>query len=59
MIVALLDAAVLPIVFSASWGEWVYKGLATILIGCLCALVISAAAAVGQGCQWVFDVGSF
>ncbi len=46
MIVAALIAVVPPLVAGADWGEWVYKGLAILLIGCPCALVISTPAAI-------------
>jgi len=46
MIVASLAAMVPPLAFGGDWGEWIYKGLAILLIGCPCALVISTPAAI-------------
>jgi Cd2+/Zn2+-exporting ATPase len=46
MIVAALIAVLPPLVAGADWSEWIYKGLAILLIGCPCALVISTPAAI-------------
>lgn len=49
MAVALLVTLVPPLLFAASWQEWIYKGLTLLLIGCPCALVISTPAAITSG----------
>ena len=38
-----------PILFSADWGTWIYRGLALLLIACPCALVLSTPAAIASG----------
>lgn len=49
MLLAALIAIVPPLAMGASWNEWIYKGLAILLIGCPCALVISTPAAIAAG----------
>jgi Cd2+/Zn2+-exporting ATPase len=49
MLVALLVIVVPPLVFHADWMTWIYRGLATLLIACPCALVISTPAAIASG----------
>lgn len=46
VLVAALVAVVPPVIMGADWNEWIYKGLAILLIGCPCALVISTPAAI-------------
>ncbi|WP_312805145.1 heavy metal translocating P-type ATPase [Agrobacterium cavarae] len=46
VVVAALVALVPPLIWGANWDEWIYKGLAILLIGCPCALVISTPAAI-------------
>ncbi|MEH6719991.1 MAG: heavy metal translocating P-type ATPase [Aurantimonas endophytica] len=49
LVVGALVAMVPPLAFGGDWGEWIYKGLAILLIGCPCALVISTPAAIAAG----------
>jgi Cd2+/Zn2+-exporting ATPase len=49
MVVALLVVVVPPLAFGADWSTWIYRGLATLLIACPCALVISTPAAIASG----------
>lgn len=46
--VAALVVVVPPIVFGQPWDTWVYRGLALLLIGCPCALVISVPASIAS-----------
>ena len=46
--VAVLVVVVPPLVLGQSWDTWIYRGLALLLIGCPCALVISVPASIAS-----------
>ena len=46
---AALTAALPPLLLGQPWFPWLYKGIALLLIGCPCALVLSVPAAITSG----------
>lgn len=45
---AVLVAVLPPLALGGAWGEWTYRALALLLIGCPCALVISVPASIAS-----------
>lgn len=45
---AALVAVIPPLLFGGVWGDWTYRALTLLLVGCPCALVISVPAAVAS-----------
>jgi Cd2+/Zn2+-exporting ATPase len=45
---AVLTMLVPPLAMGGEWGTWIYRGIALLLIGCPCALVISVPASIAS-----------
>ncbi len=49
MLVAILVIVLPPLFFSGDWNKWLYQGLAVLIVGCPCALIISSPIAIVSG----------
>ncbi|MFG6496965.1 cation-translocating P-type ATPase [Fictibacillus sp. UD] len=49
MIISALVILVPPLLLNEPWGEWFYQGLAVLIVGCPCALILSSPIAILSG----------
>ncbi len=49
MLVAALVALVPPLLLGGDWTKWLYQGLAVLIVGCPCALILSSPIAILSG----------
>lgn len=49
MIIAALVMIIPPLTLNGNWGDWFYQGLAVLIVGCPCALVLSSPIAIVSG----------
>ncbi|MFC5650273.1 heavy metal translocating P-type ATPase [Paenibacillus solisilvae] len=49
MAVSALVIVIPPLFFSGDWNKWLYQGLAVLIVGCPCALILSSPIAIVSG----------
>lgn len=49
MVISLLVMVIPPLFLGAEWGFWFYQGLAVLIVGCPCALILSSPIAIVSG----------
>lgn len=49
MVIAVLVTIIPPLLLGASWMKWLYEGLAILIVGCPCSLVLSSPIALVSG----------
>ncbi|WP_347319541.1 heavy metal translocating P-type ATPase [Rossellomorea sp. RS05] len=49
MIIAVLVIVIPPLFLNGEWGAWFYQGLAVLIVGCPCALILSSPIAIVSG----------
>ena len=49
MVISALVMLIPPLLFNGDWGSWFYQGLAVLIVGCPCALILSSPIAIVSG----------
>ncbi|RLQ96720.1 heavy metal translocating P-type ATPase [Falsibacillus albus] len=49
MLISIFVMVFPPLFMSGNWGEWFYQGLAVLIVGCPCALILSSPIAIVSG----------